>query len=74
MADLYQIVIKEQVDDQWGDWFVGLTVTLNERGETVLSASMTDQAELHGVLMRIRDLGLTLLFVRRVDPGSEMHD
>ncbi|MEO8396675.1 MAG: hypothetical protein ABI700_27025 [Chloroflexota bacterium] len=71
MTEFYQIVIKEEVDDQWADWFVGLSITHNERGETILSASVTDQAELHGVLMRIRDLGLTLLLVNRLGTKGE---
>jgi len=71
MTERYQIVIQEELDDQWADWFVGLSVTHNERGETVLSASVTDQAELHGLLLRIRDLGLTLLTVNRLRADGE---
>jgi hypothetical protein len=73
MTESYQIVIKEVVDDQWADWFVGWSITHNEQGETILSASVTDQAELHGVLIRIRDLGLTLLLVNRVRADGETH-
>ena len=71
MADLYSIVIKENLDNQWADWFVGLTISINERNETVLTGFMTDQAELHGVLTRVRDLGLTLISVDRVHPNDE---
>ena len=71
MADLYSIVIKENLDNQWADWFVGLTIRINERNETVLTGVMTDQAELHGVLTRVRDLGLTLISVDRVHPYDE---
>ena len=71
MADLYSIVIKENLDNQWADWFVGLTISINERNETVLTGFMTDQAELHGVLTRVRDLGLTLISVDRVHPDDE---
>ena len=71
MADLYSIVIKENLDNQWADWFVGLTISINECNETVLTGFMTDQAELHGVLTRVRDLGLTLISVDRVHPDGE---
>ena len=70
MREIYHIVIKEELDDRWGDWFVGLMITHGESGESVLIASVVDQAELHGLMMRVRDLGLTLISVNRVPDGK----
>ncbi len=66
--EVYQIVVKGHLDSEWSDWFDGLTITLGDNGETVLSGPLADQTALHGVLMKIRDLGLTLLSLTRKDP------
>jgi hypothetical protein len=66
MADIYQIRVKGHLDDHWSDWFDGLTLTHQEDGTTVLSGPVADQAALHGILAKIRDLGLPLLAVNRV--------
>jgi hypothetical protein len=58
----YEIRVKAHLAADWSDWFEGLTVHQEADGETVLSGSL-DQAALHGVLARIRDLGLTLISV-----------
>ena len=59
----YQIRIKGHLACQWTDWFEGLTITLEENGETVLTGPVADQAALHGILRKTRDLGLPLLSV-----------
>lgn len=72
-ADIYRITIKGHLGDEWSDWFDGLTVTLMDNGETILTGPIIDQAALHGVLIKIRDLGLPLLSLTRVAPegGNE---
>ena len=69
---IYQIRIKGHLSHQWTDWFEGLTITLEEDGNTVLKGSVIDQAALHGILKKIRDLGMPLLSVHSVEPG--LHD
>jgi len=60
---LYQIRIKGQLDSQWTDWFEGLTITQEEDGDTLLTGPLVDQAALHGLLKKVRDLGLPLVSV-----------
>lgn len=64
----YQIRIKGQLDHHWTDWFGGLTITTLDNGETLLTGSMVDQAELHGLLRKVRDLGMPLLSVTYIPP------
>ena len=59
----YQIKIKDHLDTRWQDWFDGLTFTLTDDGHTILSGIIVDQASLHGVLKKIRNLGLTLISI-----------
>jgi len=66
----YEIRLKGHLDDRWADWFEGLTITREESGQTLLVGPVVDQAALHGLLRRVRDLGLPLLSVRQVDPGQ----
>ena len=66
---IYQFRIKGHLDRRWTDWFEGLTITLEENGETLLSGPVADQAALHGLLRKVRDLGMPLLSVIRVKPG-----
>jgi len=67
---VYQIRIKGHLGRQWTDWFGGLTLTLEDNGETLLTGPVVDQAALHGVLRKVRDLGMPLLSVIRVKPGQ----
>lgn len=64
---LYQIRIKGHLDAQWTDWFAGLSVSLEENGDTLLTGPVADQAALHGLFKKIRDLGLPLISVVCVD-------
>jgi len=59
----YRIRIKGHLDTHWQDWFDGLTITLTDNGDTILSGVIVDQAALHGVLKKISNLGLTLISV-----------
>ncbi len=71
-GEIYEISLKGHLNENWDDWFDGLTITLEEAGNTVLSGSVIDDAALHGVLKKIRDLGLTLLSVNLL--GSDRID
>ena len=64
----YEIRVRGVLDGGWSAWFDGLQVTSDERGQTVIAGSVVDQAALHGLLAKVRDLGLELLEVRRTDP------
>ena len=66
---VYQIRINGHLGQQWMDWFEGLTITLEENGDTLLTGPVVDQAALHGLLKKVRDLGIPLLSVNRVEPG-----
>lgn len=65
---VYQFRIKGHLGQQWLNWFEGLTVTLEEDGNTLLSGIVVDQSALHGHLKKIRDLGMPLLAVNQVEP------
>ena len=71
----YQIRVACELDDRWADWFEGLTFTRPGRGETMLSGRIQDQAALHGVLARIRDLGWSLIALNRAcEPDEAVQD
>ncbi len=63
--EIYQIRVKGYLDPERSNWFDGLAITHTTTGETLLSGPILDQAELHGVLLKIRDLGLPLLEAKR---------
>jgi len=65
---VYQIRIKGHLSQQRMDWFEGLTITLEEDGNTLLCGVVIDQPALHGILKKIRDLGMPLLAVNQVEP------
>ncbi|MEM7029762.1 MAG: hypothetical protein AAF629_09365 [Chloroflexota bacterium] len=65
-ATHYEIRLKGHLNEQWTPWFDGLTITLIDNGETLLAGPVIDQAELHGLLKKIRDLGLPLLLVKNL--------
>lgn len=64
---VYQIRLKGHLGSQWSDWFGGLTVTLEDNGETLLAGPVVDQSALYGVLRKVRDLGIPLVSVNRVE-------
>lgn len=66
-STIYQIRLKGHLDDYWADWFEGMTITLDDNGETVLTGEVIDQAALHGLLKKIRNLGLSLISVTQVE-------
>jgi len=66
---VYQIRIKGHLGHQWTDWFEGLTITLEEDGNTLLTGPVIDQAALHGLLKKVRDLGMPLVSVSPLEPG-----
>ena len=64
---LYQIRVEGQLDPGWATWFDGLTISNGERGEATLQGLVRDKAALHGLLAKIRDLGLPLISVNRIE-------
>jgi hypothetical protein len=66
---VYEIRIKGHLGSQWTDWFEGLTITLEEDGDTLLTGPVTDQAALHGLLKKVRDLGMPLVSVSPLEHG-----
>src|SRR5215813_6285852 len=64
---VYQIRVKGHLGREWTDWFEGLTVTTLDNGETLLTGPVADQAALHGLLKKVRDVGIPLISVLRVE-------
>jgi len=69
--EFYQIVVEGHLDREWSEWFEGLAITLADNGDTILSGPIVDQTALHGLLIKIRDLGLPLLSLTRIETGGE---
>ncbi len=67
---VYQIRIKGHLGPHWTNWFEGMTISLEDNGDTLLTGPVVDQAALHGLLRKVRDLGMPLLSVNRVEPGQ----
>jgi hypothetical protein len=65
---LYEIRVKGHLDSRWTTWFGGLTVSLEQSGNTLLTGPVADQAALHGLLRKVRDLGMPLISVMCVEP------
>jgi hypothetical protein len=68
----YEIRVKGHLDGRWSEWFDGLQITNLDNGEALLSGDIVDQAALHGMLNKVRDLGLPLLAVRSAGPSDEI--
>jgi hypothetical protein len=67
---VYQVRIKGHLDSQWIGWFEGLTIMLEDDGDTLLTGPVVDQAALHGLLRKVRDLGMPLISVNRIRPSA----
>ena len=67
----YEIRVKGHLDRRWSEWFDGLEISNMENGDTVLSGEIVDQAALHGVLAKVRDLNLPLVAVSSVGPDRQ---
>ena len=69
-APSYEIRLKGHLDSQWTDWFEGLTITMEADGTTLLTGPVVDQASLHGLLKKIRDLGMPLVSICPIKPNN----
>jgi hypothetical protein len=69
-SGLYEIRLKGHLDARWANRFEGLTITLEENGDTLLTGPVIDQAALHGLLKKVRDLGMPLVSVSPLKPGQ----
>jgi hypothetical protein len=74
MTTEYHIRLKGHLAQYWSSWFDNLTISNEANGEAVLCGPLADQTALHGVLIKIRDLGLPLLAVTTVATGASRHD
>jgi hypothetical protein len=68
----YEVHVRGVLDGRWSAWFDGLEVSSDAPGQTLIAGPVADQAALHGLLAKVRDLGLPLLSVRRISPGQEL--
>jgi hypothetical protein len=67
---VYEIMVEGHLGDQWADWFGGATITLEGNGDTLITGPVIDQAALFGLLKKVRDLGMPLVSVKRVQPSE----
>ena len=72
--NVYEIRVQGHLDRRWSDWFEGLTISYEGDGSTVLRGPLPDEAALHGVLIKVRDLALPLIGVNRMATGAEMRE
>ena len=68
--EIFEIRLQGHLDARWASWFEGMAITLTEDGDTVLTGPVTDQAALHGLLKKVRDLGIPLLSVCHIILGQ----
>ncbi len=66
----YRICVEGQLDSRWTEWFGGMTIAPQDNGETLLTGAVIDQAALFGLLKQVRDLGMTLISLNRVNPET----
>ena len=69
-SEVYEIRLSGHLDARWVKWFDGLTITLKEGGDTLITGPVVDQAALHGLLKKVRDVGLPLLSVNTIKPEA----
>jgi hypothetical protein len=69
----YELRIEGHLDERWSSWFGGMTLLREDDGTTTLRGAVTDQAELHGLLAKVRDLGTTLISVKTIDAADRRH-
>jgi hypothetical protein len=75
MSDTCEIVVKSHLDMDWSGWFEGLTITHNDRGETLFSGQLRDQAAFYGLLTKVRNMGLFLISVKyKADESLKEND
>jgi hypothetical protein len=67
----YEIRTKGTLGEEWSLWFDGMSVKATTNGETIIAGPVTDQSALHGLLLKIRNLGLPLLSLQRIEPGGK---
>jgi len=77
--EFYEIMVQGLLDSQWGQWFEGMTLSNVENGEsgvacTLIAGEVVDQSALHGLLIKIRDLNLKLVSVRRISPPQKINE
>ena len=68
---LYRIRVKGHLGQEWSEWFDNMAIILEDDGDTTLSGRVVDQAALHGLLVKVRDLGLELVSVERTEPTAQ---
>jgi len=73
-ASTYELRVDGHLDDHWSDWLGGLTITRREDGTSTLTGTVADQAQLHGILSALRDVGVTLLSLRVLGAAEELPD
>ncbi len=67
---IFQIRIKGHLGRRWANWFEGMSITLEDNGDTLITGPVADQAALHGLVKKVRDLGLPLISINHLDPDD----